>query len=53
MADRINAEPETRAAKLRNATYLLIGMRFSDELAAQFPEGVQNMQESTINQSIL
>ena len=32
MADRINAEPGPRAAKLWTATYLLMGLRYSDEL---------------------
>ncbi len=53
MADRINAEPEPRAAMLWTATYLLMGLRFSDEFASQLLEGVQNMQESTTYQAIL
>ena len=31
MADRINAEPQPRAAKLWTATYLLMGLRFAEE----------------------
>ena len=42
MADRINAEPETRAATLWTATYLLMGLRFTDEFAMHLLEGVQN-----------
>ena len=53
MADRINAEPEPRAAMLWTATYLLMGLRFSSEFASQLLEGVQNMQESTTYQAIL
>ncbi len=53
MADRINAEPEARAAKLWTATCLLMGLRFSDALVAQLLEGVQNMKESTTYQAIL
>ena len=53
MAERINAEPEPRAAKLWTATYLLMGLRFSEELAFQLLEGVQNMRESTTYQAIL
>jgi predicted transposase YdaD len=53
MADRINAEPEPRAAMLWTATYLLMGLKFSSELASQLLEGVQNMQESTTYQAIV
>ena len=53
MAERINAEPEARAAKLWTATCLLMGLRFSEELAFQLLEGVQNMRESTTYQAIL
>jgi hypothetical protein len=53
MADRINAEPEPRAAMLWTATYLLMGLRFSNEVATHLLEGVQNMQESTTYQAIL
>jgi hypothetical protein len=53
MADRINAEPEARAAMLWTATYLLMGLRFTNEFATQLLEGVQNMQESTTYQAIL
>ncbi len=53
MADRINAETETRAAMLWTATYLLMGLRFTDEFATHLLEGVQNMQESTTYQAIL
>ena len=53
MAERINAEPEPRAAKLWTATCLLMGLRFSEELAFRLLEGVQNMRESTTYQAIL
>ena len=53
MADRINAEPEPRAAMLWTATYLLMGLRFSSDVATHLLEGVQNMQESTTYQAIL
>ncbi len=53
MASRINAEPEARAAKLWTATYLLMGLRFSEDLVSKLLEGVQNMQESTTYQAIL
>ena len=53
MAERINAEPQPRAAKLWTATYLLMGLRFSEELAFQLLEGVQTMRESTTYQAIL
>jgi predicted transposase YdaD len=53
MADRINAEPRPRAAKLWTATYLLMGLRYADELVSHLLEGVQTMRESTTYQAIL
>jgi len=53
MAARIDSEPEPRAAKLWTATYLLMGLRYSEEFASQLLEGVQKMQESTTYQAIL
>jgi predicted transposase YdaD len=53
MAARIDSEPEPRAAKLWTATYLLMGLRYSEELTSQLLEGVQKMQESTTYQAIL
>ncbi len=53
MATRINAEPEPRAAILWTATYLLMGLRYSEDVALQLLEGVRNMQESTTYQAIL
>ncbi len=53
MAERIDAEPESRAAKLGSATYLLMGLRYEDKFASQLLDGVQNMKESTTYQAIL
>jgi predicted transposase YdaD len=53
MAERINAEPPPRAAKLWTATYLLMGLRFPEEFASQLLQGVQTMPESTTYQAIL
>jgi predicted transposase YdaD len=53
MAERINREPGPRAAKLWAATYLLMGLRYSDDLTDSLLEGVQTMQESTTYQKIL
>lgn len=53
MAARINAEPELRASVLWTATYLLMGLRYSDEVTSELLEGVQNMQESATYQAIL
>src|SRR5208282_2621095 len=36
MADRINSEPRSRASRLWTATYLLMGLRYSDELTQVF-----------------
>jgi hypothetical protein len=35
MAARISAEPEPRASILWTATYLLMGLRYSEEVASQ------------------
>jgi hypothetical protein len=53
MAARINAEPPVRSAKLWTATYLLMGLSYSEEVVAQLLEGVMNIQESTTYQAIL
>jgi predicted transposase YdaD len=53
MADRINREPPPRAEKLRTATYLLMGLRYNDELVTQLMEGIGAMRQSTTYQAIL
>jgi predicted transposase YdaD len=53
IAARFQTEPEPRAEKLRLATYVLMGLRYSDELVDQLTEGVWDMQESTTYQKIL
>ncbi len=53
MADLINGEPRPRAAGLWTATYLLMGLRFSDELTFSLLEGVQTMHESTTYRKII
>jgi predicted transposase YdaD len=53
MATRINAEPQQRSMKLWTATYLLMGLCYSEELVSRLLEGVHNMQESTTYQAIL
>lgn len=53
MADRINSEPRPRAAKLWTATYLLMGLRYQDELVTELLGGIQGMRESTTYQAIL
>ena len=53
MAGRINAEPRPLADKLWTATYLLMGLRYPDELAIELLEGIQTMRESTTYQAIL
>ena len=39
MKDRIDREPRSRAAMLRTASGLLMGLRFADELIVQLLEG--------------
>jgi predicted transposase YdaD len=53
MAIRINAEPPALAAKLWTATYLLMGLSYSEELVSRLMEGVANMHESTTYEAIL
>ncbi len=53
MAERINQEPPLRASKLWTATFLLMGLRYSDELTVHLLEGVASMRESTTYQWIL
>jgi hypothetical protein len=51
MAARINAEPEPRVSMLRTATYLLMGLRYSEEVAFRLLEGVQGMKEGPIREA--
>jgi hypothetical protein len=53
MAAWINSEPSPQAAKLWTATYLLMGLRYTDEVVDRLLEGVQNMTELTTYQAIL
>ena len=53
MAERLNALPRPRAAKLWTATYLLLGLRFTEEQADSLLEGIETMRESTTYQKIL
>ncbi len=53
MAERINREPSFQAAKLWTATYLLMGLCYTEELVDQLLGGVHNMQESVTYQKIL
>ena len=53
MADRINPLPPARAAKLWTASYLLMGLRYPDELTEKLFDGVQAVKESTTYQKIL
>jgi hypothetical protein len=53
MDGRINAEPRARALRLWTATYLLMGLCYSEEVVSRLLEGVLDMQESTTYQAIL
>jgi len=53
MAARINNEPRPQANKLWTATYILMGLRYPDELVTRLLDGVQTMKESTTYQAIL
>ena len=53
MRARIDPVPSPLAAKLWTATYLLMGLRYPDDLVASLLEGVQTMHQSTTYQRIL
>lgn len=53
MDARIDAEPRPKAMKLWTAAYLLIGLRYSEDVVSHLLEGVLDMQESTTYQAIL
>jgi predicted transposase YdaD len=53
MKVRIGQEPRSRAAKLFAVAYLLMGLRYADELTNQLFEGIEIMKESTTYQRIL
>lgn len=53
MRDRIEAEPQPRAARLLTAAYFLMGLRYPEDLVERFLGGVQKMKESTTYQKVL
>jgi len=53
MDSRISAEPRPTALQLWTATYLLTGLRCSEEVVSHLLEGMLDMQESTTYQAIL
>ena len=53
MANRSNTLPAPCAAKLWTALYLLMGLRYPDELILELLDGVQAVKESTTYQKIL
>jgi predicted transposase YdaD len=53
MQVRISAEPRPNAQKLWTAAYLLMGLRYSEEVVSHLLEGALDMQESTTYQAIL
>jgi predicted transposase YdaD len=53
MKDRIGEQPRPQAAKLLTAAYLLMGLRYEDELTNLLFEGIEVMKESTTYQGIL
>ncbi len=53
MDARISAEPRPKAMKLWTAAYLLMGLRYSEDVVSHLLEGVLDMQESTTYQAIL
>jgi predicted transposase YdaD len=53
MKDRIGREPRPHAEKLFAAAYLLMGLRYDNDLTNRLVEGIEIMKESTTYQSIL
>jgi predicted transposase YdaD len=53
MGERINSLPPARAGKLWLASYLLMGLRYPEELTERLLEGVHSVKESTTYQKIL
>jgi predicted transposase YdaD len=53
MNERISAEPRPRALKLWTAAFLLMGLRYSEDVISHLLDGVLDMQESTTYQAIL
>jgi predicted transposase YdaD len=53
MDRRISTQPRQEALKLWTATYLLMGLCYSEDVVSQLLEGVLDMQESTTYQAIL
>ena len=54
MKERLDREAEeTERADFWTSTYLLMGLRYSDELIAELLRGVRDMKESTTYQAIL
>jgi hypothetical protein len=54
MQERLGREAtKNQAETLWTATYLLMGLKYSDELIDRLLEGVQNMEESVTYQKIL
>jgi predicted transposase YdaD len=53
MDERIGIQPRPDALKLWTATYLLMGLCYSEDVVSHLLEGVLDMQESTTYQAIL
>ncbi len=53
MGDRINPLPKPRGDKLWIASYLIMGLRYPNDLAERLLGGVQAVKESTTYQQIL
>ena len=53
MGERINPLPKPRGDKLWAVSYLLMGLRYPDELTDRLFEGVQSVKDSTTYQKIL
>jgi hypothetical protein len=53
MKERLGTGETPEAARLWTATYVLMGLRYSETLTAQLLEGVVSMEESVTYQAIL
>lgn len=53
LRDRWKQLPEPQAAELENATFILMGLRYSEQLIEQIYQGVKQMEDSITYQMIL
>lgn len=53
MEERLSTQPPSKAAELETAAFILMGLRFSEEMISQLLRGVRQMEESVTYQAII